>query len=326
VRRREFISLLGGAAAWPLAARAQQPAMPVIGFLNQVSEGSGFPRLVGFRQGLNEIGLIEGRNVAIEYRSAGGQVDRLPALATDLIRREVAVICTAGLAAAQVAKMQTATIPIVFIVGEDPVKEHLVASLNRPGGNITGVSSFSNQLFAKRLQLLHEIVPKPAKLAFLVNPNNPNAEPDTKDTQAAAQTLGRELQVLMVSTERDFETVFAAVTQRQIGGLIVGVDFTLFVDRREQLTKLAASHAVPAIYDRREFPAAGGLMSYGAKEAESDHQWGLYAGRVLKGEKPANLPVIQSTKFEFVINLKTAKTLGLTISPDVLSIADEVIE
>jgi putative tryptophan/tyrosine transport system substrate-binding protein len=323
MKRRAFISLLGGAAAWPLAARAQQPAMPVIGFLNQPSST---PRLEGFRRGLSETGYVEGRNVLIEYRWAEGQADRLPALAADLVRWPVSLIASAGVPAVRAAQTQTTTIPIVFIVGEDPVKEGLVANLNRPGANSTGVSSFSNQLFAKRLQLLHEIAPKSAKLALLVNPNNPNAEPDAKDAQAAVNALGRELQVLTARTEDDFEGIFAGLRQREIGGLAVGVDFSVFLAGRERLTALAARYAVPAIYDRRDFPTAGGLMSYGAKEAESDRQWGLYAGRILKGEKPGDLPVQQSTKFEFVINLKTVTTLGLTIPPGVLAIADEVIE
>jgi putative ABC transport system substrate-binding protein len=323
MKRRAFITLIdGAAAAWPLAARAQQ-AMPVIGLLNQPSST---PRLEGFRRGLSETGYVDGRNVLIEYRWAEGQVDRLPGLAADLVRWPVSLIAVAGVPAVRAAQAQTTTIPIVFIVGEDPVKEGLVANLNRPGTNSTGVSSFSNQLFAKRLQLLHEIVPKPAKLALLVNPNNPNAEPDAKDAQAAADALGRELQVLTARKEDDFEGIFAGLRQRAIGGLAVGVDFSVFFAGRERLTARAARYAVPTIYDRRDFPAAGGLMSYGAKEAESDRQWGLYAGRILKGEKPGGSPVQQSTKFEFIINLKTATTLGLAIPPGVLAIADEVIE
>jgi putative ABC transport system substrate-binding protein len=326
MKRREFITLLGGvAAAWPLAARAQQPAMPVVGYF-ALGSATGFaPRVAAFKQGLSEAGYVEGRNVAVEYRFANGQFDKLSALGADLVRLKPAVVFAAGPPAVRAVKEHTATIPIVFIMGEDPVKEGLVASLNRPGGNITGVSGFSNLLFPKRLQLLHELVPGPTSLALLVNPKNPNAEPDTRDAQAAAVALGRELQVLTASTEQDIEAAFVVIVQSRIGGLIVGVD-GLFIDRRDQLFALAARHAIPAIYERREFPVAGGLMSYGANDREYNGQGGIYVGRILKGEKPADLPVMQVTKFEFVINLRIAKVLGLEVPAGVSAMADEVIE
>jgi putative tryptophan/tyrosine transport system substrate-binding protein len=325
MKRREFITLLGGAATWPLAARAQQPAVPVIGFLH-----AAFPRgfteaVAGFRQGLGETGYVEGRNVTIEYRWAEGQYDRLPALAADLDRRQVAVVFASSPPAVRVVKAENSMLPIVFAMGEDPIKEGLVTSLSRPGGNVTGFSWFSNQLFGKRLALLSEIVPNAAVLALLVNPNNPNADPDTKEAQLAAGQLGRQLQVLTAGTEGDIETAFTAMVQRQVGAVAVGVD-GFFLDRREQLVALAARHAIPAIFDRRQYPDSGGLMSYGANQVDSWRQGGIYVGRILKGEKPGDLPVQQSTKFEFVINLKTARTLGLDIPPTVVARADEVIE
>jgi putative ABC transport system substrate-binding protein len=325
MRRREFMTLVGGAAAWPVATRAQQPAMPVVGFLH-----AAFPRgfteaVVGFRQGLGEAGYVEGRNVAIEYRWAEGQYDRLPPLAADLVRRQVAVVFASSPPAARAVKAENSKLPIVFAMGEDPIKEGLVTSLSRPGGNVTGFSWFSNQLFGKRLALLKEIVPNAAVLALLVNPNNPNADPDTKEAQIAAGQLGRQLQVMTARTERDLETVFAAMVQRQVGAVAVGVDGA-FLDWREQLVALAARRAIPAIYDRRQYPDSAGLMSYGASQVDSWRQGGVYVGRILKGEKPADMPVQQATKFELIINLKTAKGLGLTIPPSVLAIADEVIE
>jgi putative ABC transport system substrate-binding protein len=325
MRRREFTALLGGAAAqsilWPLAARAQQPAMPVIVYL---SIGVPAP-LDDLRKVLAELGYVEGRNLTIELRWAEGHLDRLPELTADLVRRRAAVIVAGGPPAARAAKTASATIPIVFSIGEDPVAEGLVTSLNRPGGNVTGVTGFVNQLIAKRLGLLHDTVRKEAVLGLLVNPANPNAEPDTKDALAAAGALGRELRVLEASTDRDLETAFAAMVQQRIGALFVGID-PFFRSRPEQLAALAARHAIPAIYERRQFVTAGGLMSYGTDPAEAQRQAGSYVGRILKGEKPGDLPVLQPTKFDLIINLKTAKALGLAIPPGVLAIADEVIE
>jgi putative ABC transport system substrate-binding protein len=326
IRRREFITLLGGAAAWPLDARAQQPAMPVVGFLNNAPSREWAPLAAAWRKGLNESGYAEGRNVAIEYRWAEGQYDRLPALAADLVRHKVAVIFAGSPPAILAAKAASATIPIVFSMGEDPVKEGFVASMSRPGGNITGFSHFANQLAGKRIGLLRDIVPKAAAFALLVNPNNPNGEADTKDVQAAADTIGRQLIVLTASTERDLELAFMAIVQQRVGALLVGVDGNFLLGHRDQIAKLALRHAIPTMYDRREFPAAGGLMSYGTDRVESYRQGGIYTGRVLKGEKPADLPVQQATKFEFIINLKTAKALRLEIPPGVLAIVDEVIE
>jgi ABC-type uncharacterized transport system substrate-binding protein len=327
MRRRDFITLLGGAAAaWPLSARAQQPATPVIGFLNHAPARDFGSLVAGFHRGLNEIGYAEGRNVTIEYRWAEGQFDRLPALAADLVSRRVALIFAGSPPAVRAARAASATMPIIFSMGEDPEKEGLVASLNQPGSAITGYSHFANQLFAKRLGLLSEIAPAAAAFAFLVNPNNPNAGPDTKDVQAAAQALGRRLEILTATTEHDVEAAFAAIVQKQVGALVVGVDGALLLPQREQIAALAARHAVAAIYDRREFPEAGGLMSYGTDRVEAYRQGGIYVGRVLRGENPADLPVQRATKFEFVINLKTAKALGLNVPPALLAIATEVIE
>jgi putative ABC transport system substrate-binding protein len=324
VKRREFITLLGGAAAWPLAARAQQPAMPVIGYLDPWSAESHRSQLTEFRRGLNEVGFVESRNVVIEYRWADGRVDRLPAMTADLLRRQIAVIFAYGAPAVVAAKAHTTDIPIVFFVGEDPVKEGFVASLNRPGGNVTGVTNWQNQLYGKQLGLLREIAPKATAFAFLVNPNNPNADPDSKDATAAANGLGLVLQVLRARNGTEIESAFAAMTQQRVGGVIVGVDdFGVTV---EQFVTMAARYPVPAIYRGPEYPAAGGLMSYGASRIDSVRQAGGYVGRVLKGERPADLPVLQAAKFEFVINLKTAKAVGLEFPPGVLAIADEVIE
>jgi putative ABC transport system substrate-binding protein len=326
MKRREFITLLGGAAsAWPRAARAQQPAMPVIGVLSIASPDANILYVAGFRQGLSEAGFVEGRNLAIEYRWAEDRLDRLPAFAADLAGRQVAAIFANSPAAVRAAKAATATIPIVFSMGEDPVQEGVVSSLARPDGNVTGFSTFTNQLFAKRLGLLNDTVSASVPFGLLVNPTNPNAEADAKDATIAAGRLGRRLEVLRARSERDFEQVFATIVQLQIGALAVGVD-GLFRARREQLVALAALRRIPTIYDRREFTVSGGLMSYGTNYADNWRQVGVYVGRVLKGEKPANLPVQQATKTEFIINLRVAKALGLAIPSGVLAIADEVIE
>ena len=324
MRRREFITLLGGAAAWPLAARAQLPATPVIGFLHTELPDLSSDRLRGFRQGLSETGYVEGRNVTIEYRWAEDHNDRFPALAADLVRRQVTVI-VANSAAAPAAKSATTTIPIVFVSGTDPVARGLVASLNRPAGNLTGVSQLNVELGPKRLGLLHEMMPTMTSITLLANPTNPDAEILSRDAQAAAHTLGLRLHVLHASADSELDAVFANPAELRVGGLVIGPDL-FFTSRIEQLAALTLRHAVPALYEFRQFAAAGGLMSYGPSLFDSYRLVGFYAGRILKGEKPANLPVVQSTKFELVINLKTAKTLGLTIPPTLLALADEVIE
>jgi putative ABC transport system substrate-binding protein len=325
MRRREFITLLGGTAAgWPLAARAQQPAMPVVGFLH-TSTAAPFLDMVGaFRKGLNEAGFIEGQNVAIEYRWAEFQYDRLPALAADLVARRVTVISVFGPPAALAAKAATVTIPIVFSVGVDPVDTGLVASLNRPGGNLTGVTLLTASLGAKRVGLLRELIPKADLMAVLVNTTSEGMT-QAKDVQDAAREAGLRAIVLNAATDADIDAAFATLSRQRIGGLMVGGD--QFLDtRRDRIVALAARHSMPTIYHRRVFVAGGGLMSYGTSIADVYRHVGVYTGRILKGEKPADLPVLQPTKFELVINLKAANALGLTIPPGVLAIADEVIE
>jgi putative tryptophan/tyrosine transport system substrate-binding protein len=327
MRRREFMTLLGGAAACPLAARAQQrPAVPVIGFMNNTSEAQWAHLVTAFRQGLQEIGYVEGQNVTIEYRWAEGQYDRLPALAADLARRQVAVIvATGGSISALAAKVASATIPIVFSIGGDPVKMGLIASLNRPGGNLTGVNIFTAELGSKQLALLHELVPAAATIALLLNPDTTEAEAQSKDVQEAARTLGRQIQILYARSEGDIDAAFVAIVERRTDALVVATD-AYFNSRRDQLVALAARHTVPTIYFAREFVAAAGLASYGASLIDAYRQVGIYTGKILKGAKPADLPVLQPTKFELVINLKTAKALSLTVPPNLLAIADEVIE
>ena len=324
MRRREFLGVLSGAAVgWPFPVRAQRSAMPVIGFLSG-SAPDAF-NVAPFHQGLNEAGYVEGRNLVIDYRWARTQFDRLPGLAADLVGRQVAAIATVTLPAGLAAKAATTTIPVVFVVGEDPLRVDLVKSLNRPERNVTGVSNFENLLVAKRLELISETVPKAAVLAFLVNPNNPNAVPDTKDVQAAAAALGRELRVLTADSENAIDAAFAAIAQQQIRALFVNID-PFFGSRRDQIVALAAHHGVPAIYPFREQVTAGGLMSYGASRPDALRQAGNYIGLILKGIKPTDLPVLQPTKFEFAINLKAARALRLEIPPKVLALASEVIE
>ena len=325
MKRREFITLLGGAAVtWPPAARGQQPEMPVIGFLRSAEFANVSHFVTAFRRGLKEVGFVEGQNVTIEFRSAEDRPDRLPALATDLIRRPVALI-VGDLPSAIAAKAATTTVPIVFATGADPVTEGLVASLNRPGGNVTGVVFFNAVLGAKRLELLRQLVPKVTTNGVLVYPNNPHTEAERREVQAAAQAVGQQLFILDVSSDRDIETAFTTIVQRGAGALLVGTGAFLN-SHRERLVALAAHHGLPASYGLREAVVAGGLMSYGASITDAYRQAGIYAGRILKGEKPSDLPVLRSTKFEFVINLKTAKALGLDVPDKLLALADEVIE
>ena len=326
MRRRDFITLAGGAAAyWPLAAGAQQPAMPIIGFLDSSSADEYAPILAAFRSGLTEAGFIEGRNVAIEYRWADARYDRLPALAAELVGVPVAALVATGITAAVATQAATATIPIVFNTGGDPIRFGLVASLNRPGGNVTGVASLGKELVAKRFELLREMVPKADAIGFLVNPNNAAAELDTSDAQAAAATLGQKLIVLKASSNDDIDTAFSTLVEQRGGGLLQQVD-PFLQSRRDQLVALAARHALPAIYERRDFAAAGGLMSYGTSLRDALRLVGNYTGRVLKGEKPADLPVQQAVKVELIINLRTAKALGLDVPMSMLMRVDKVIE
>jgi putative ABC transport system substrate-binding protein len=325
MRRRDFIMLLGGAAAWPLAARAQQPRMPVIGFLNGASPDGYAPYVAAFRQGLREAGTVEGQNVTIEYRWAEGHYDRLPALAADLIQRKVTVIAATSSPAARAAKAATSTVPIVFTTGDDPIKLGLVASLNRPGGNVTGVSNLIVELGSKQLGLLRELAPSTTAIAVLTNPNFPGTERQLRDVEAAARVLGLQLMVLRASSEREIETAFATMARQSGVALLLGVD-PFFVERRDHIVALAARHAIPAIYPVREFAVAGGLMSYGSHFADSYRQAGVYTGRIVRGEKPGDLPVQRSTKFEFLINFNTAKALGLAVPNSMQLLADEVIE
>jgi putative ABC transport system substrate-binding protein len=327
MKRREFLTLLGGtAAAWPLAARAQQVAMPVIGFLNSRSEDDTKHLVAAFRRGLSENGYVEGQTVAVEYRWGLGQYDRLPALAAELARRPVTVlVATGGEPAALAAKAVTSTIPLVFAIGGDAVQLGLVTSYNRPGGTVTGISGLTNTLEPKRLGLLNELVPKAASIGMLVNPAFSQAVKQIKDVQEAARSISRPIQVAQASTDSEIDKAFEDMAQGRIAALIVAAD-PFYDTRSDKLVALAARHAVPTIYQFREYAAAGGLMSYGIDFSDVYRQVGAYTGRILKGEKPADLPVMQPTRFEFVINLKTAKALNLTIPPGVLAIADEVIE
>jgi ABC-type uncharacterized transport system substrate-binding protein len=324
--RRDFITLLGGAAAaWPLAARAQQPAVPVIGFLRVTSAADSTHLVAAFRQGLKEAGFVEGQNVVIEYRWAEGQNDRVPALAVDLVQRKVAVIAATSTPAAVETKAATSTVPIVFIIGSDPVRTGLVASLNRPGGNITGVTFPTVDVTAKRLGQLHELVPKAELIGVLLDPNLPEVDVEVRDVEAAARTIGRRVLVVKIASAAEFKPAFATFVQAGIGALLVGSG-ALFTSQRARLVVLSARHVIPSSYVDREFAVAGGLMSYGPNQTDAYRRAGVYAGRILKGEKAGDLPVEQPTKFEMVINLGTASALGITVPNSMQLIADEVIE
>jgi putative tryptophan/tyrosine transport system substrate-binding protein len=327
MRRREFITVLGGAAAWPLAARAQQPAMPVVGIINAGSPETSVSRVTAFRQGLGELGYVEGQNVTIDYRWAEGRYDRYPEMVADLIRRKVSVIATgASGPAAFAAKAATSSIPIVFGVGEDPVRLALVASLARPGGNVTGVNFFTAEVAAKRLGLLRELAPRTTRVAVLVNPANAaSAESTARDVRAAAPALGLQVQMLNAATVREIDTAYASLVRERADALVVAGD-GFFNSRRVQLAMLAVRHAIPATYSVRDYPEAGGLISYGTSFADTFRQIGIYCGRILKGAKPADLPVLQSTKFELVVNMQAARMLSIEVPPTLLARADEVIE
>ena len=325
IKRRQFITLGGAAVAWPVAARAQQPAMPVIGFINGASPSGFAPFVAAFRQGLKEAGYVEGQNATIEYRWAEGQYDRLPALAADLVRRKLTVIAATSTPAALATKAATSTIPIVFTTADDPIRLGLVASLNRPGGNVTGVNNLLVELGSKQLGLIRELAPVTSKIAVLMNPNFPGSERQLRDAEAAARMIGLQFIVLRATTEPEIDAAFASVAQLGGAALLVAAD-PFFIAQRDHIVALAARHAIPAIYPVREFAVAGGLMSYGTDLADSYRQAGIYAGRIVRGEKPADLPVQRSTKFEFVINFKTAKALGLAVPNSMQLLADEVIE
>jgi putative tryptophan/tyrosine transport system substrate-binding protein len=326
MKRREFITLLGGVAAGcPFIALAQQPAMPVVGFVNPASPGRSYPPLPAFLKGLGETGFVEGRNVAIEYRWAEGHYERLPALIADLVQHKVLVIAATGTNAAVAAKMATTTIPIVFELGSDPVELGLVASLSQPGGNLTGVTNFTVELGSKQLGLLRDLVPSTIGIAALMNPNFAGTEKQLRDVEAAARVLGLQLIILSAGTEREIETAFATIAQQGVHALLVGID-PFFAVHCDQIVALAARYVIPAVYPLHDFAVAGGLMSYGTDFADAYHQAGIYTGRILRGEKPADLPVQRSTKFEFVINFKTAKTLGIEVPNSMQLLATEVIE
>jgi len=327
IGRRELLAALGGAvAAWPLAAHAQQPVLPVVGFIRTTSADDSVKLVEAFRRGLGEAGYVEGRNVVIEYRYAQGQIDRLPALAADLVARRVAVLAaTGGTVSARAAKAATSTIPVVFTTGDDPVKAGLVASLSRPGGNVTGVSVFTARLGAKRLALLHELIPAATTIAILLNPKNPDSEDEAKDVLEAACALGVQILVLHAGSENEIDAAFTKMVEQRIGALMLGAD-TFFTSQRARIATLSTYLRIPTADSVREFPEAGGFASYGASLAGVYRQAGVYVARILKGDKPADLPVLLPTAFEFVINLKTAKTLGLEVPPDVSARADEVIE
>jgi putative tryptophan/tyrosine transport system substrate-binding protein len=327
IGRRKFLATLGGGAvvAWPLAARAQQVPMPVVGFLRS-TPAIGFAYIVDpFRQGLNDAGFVEGKNVAIEYRWADNQEDRLPGLAADLLRRQAAAIVGAGVPAAQAGKAATATTPIVFVIGADPVRVGLVASINRPGGNVTGVVFSVNPLAAKLLGMLHELVPKASIIAVLRDPNGPEVESQSRDLEEAARAIGRQILIVNAANEREFHPAFAKVVQAGAGGLLIS-STVFFNSQRRQLVALAVRHALPTVYNQREYADVGGLMSYGPSQSDAYRRAGVYVGRILKGEKPADLPVDIGTRFDLVINLATAKALGVEIPPNLLALADEVIE